>query len=52
MGALSVTGTAKYREPFEPMIGGVTFADYNDLESVSFLVNNEEIYKVNINDIK
>lgn len=34
MGALSVTGTAKYREPFEPMIGGVTFADYNDLESV------------------
>lgn len=25
---------------------------YNDLESVSFLVNNEEIYKVNINDIK
>lgn len=34
MGALSVTGTAKYREPFEPMIGGVTFADYNILESV------------------
>lgn len=34
MGALSVTGTAKYREPFEPMIGGVTFVDYNDLESV------------------
>lgn len=34
MGALSVTGTAQYREPFEPMIGGVTFADYNDLESV------------------
>lgn len=25
---------------------------YNDLESVSFLVNNEEIYKVNINNIK
>ena len=34
MGALSVTGTAKYREPFEPMLGGVTFAEYNDLESV------------------
>lgn len=34
MGALSVTGTAKYREPFEPLIGGVSFADYNDLESV------------------
>ena len=34
MGALSVTGTAKYREPFEPMIGGVKFADYNNLDSV------------------
>ena len=34
MGALSVTGTAKYREPFEPMLAGVSFADYNDLESV------------------
>lgn len=34
MGALSVTGTKKYREPFEPMIGGVSFAQYNDLDSV------------------
>ncbi|MBO5485564.1 MAG: aspartate aminotransferase family protein [Eubacterium sp.] len=34
MGALSVTGTAKYREPFEPMLSGVSFADYNNLESV------------------
>lgn len=34
MGALSVTGNAHYREPFEPLIGGVRFADYNDLESV------------------
>ncbi len=38
MGALSVTGTAKYREPFEPMISGVTFADYNDLDSVKAAV--------------
>ena len=34
MGALSVTGTEHYREPFEPLIGGVKFADFNDLESV------------------
>lgn len=34
MGALSVTGTKKYREPFEPLIPGVSFADYNDLSSV------------------
>ena len=34
IGALSVTGTAHYREPFEPLMGGVKFADFNDLESV------------------
>ncbi len=41
MGALSVTGTAKYREPFEPMLGGVTFADYNDLDSVKEAVTDD-----------
>lgn len=34
MGALSVTGTEKYRAPFEPLISGVSFANYNDLKSV------------------
>lgn len=34
MGALSVTGTEKYRTPFEPLIGGVKFAEFNDLDSV------------------
>lgn len=34
MGALSVTGTKKYREPFEPLIGGVVFAEFNDYEDV------------------
>lgn len=38
MGALSVTGNAHYREPFEPLIGGVKFADFNDLESVKAAV--------------
>lgn len=33
-GALSVTGNPKYREVFEPMIGNIRFADFNDLESV------------------
>ena len=32
MGALSVTGNEHYREPFEPLIGGVKFADFNDLD--------------------
>ncbi|MCM1105595.1 MAG: aspartate aminotransferase family protein [Blautia sp.] len=34
MGALAVTGNAHYQEPFGPMMPGVKFADYNDLESV------------------
>lgn len=33
MGALAVTATAKYRIPFEPLIGGVTFAEFNNLDS-------------------
>ena len=40
-GALSVTGNPKYREAFEPMIGGVKFAEMNDLESVKALVNDK-----------
>ncbi|MCC8151389.1 MAG: aspartate aminotransferase family protein [Lachnospiraceae bacterium] len=34
LGALSVTGTKHYQEPFEPLIPGIRFAKYNDLESV------------------
>jgi len=34
VGAVSVTGNAHYREPFEPLMGGVRFAVFNDLESV------------------
>ena len=34
LGALSVTGNAHYQEPFKPLIGGIRFAKFNDLESV------------------
>ena len=34
LGALSVTGNNHYQEPFEPLLGGIRFADFNDLESV------------------
>lgn len=34
LGALSVTGNAHYRLPFAPLIPGIRFADFNDLESV------------------
>ena len=34
LGALSVTGNTHYQEPFKPLIGGIRFADFNDLDSV------------------
>jgi acetylornithine/N-succinyldiaminopimelate aminotransferase len=39
MGALAVTGNESYRTPFGQLIGGVKFADYNNLDSVKALVN-------------
>lgn len=41
MGALSVTGNAHYQEAFKPLIGGVKFAEFNNLESVKELVNDK-----------
>ena len=34
LGALSVTGNAHYQEPFEPLMPGVRFAEFNNLDSV------------------
>lgn len=34
LGALSVTGNTHYQEPFKPLIGGIRFARFNDLDSV------------------
>lgn len=39
LGALSVTGNDHYQEPFKPLIPGIKFADFNDLDSVKVLVN-------------
>lgn len=39
LGALSVTGNDHYQEPFKPLIPGIKFADFNDLESVKAVVN-------------
>lgn len=41
MGALSVTGNAQYREAFEPLIGNIRFADFNDFESVASAVTDK-----------
>ena len=34
IGALSVTGNAHYQDPFKPLMGGVKFARFNDIDSV------------------
>lgn len=34
VGALSVTGNPHYQEAFKPLMGGVKFAQFNDLDSV------------------
>lgn len=41
IGALSVTGNAHYQEPFEPLLPGVKFAEFNNLDSVKALVTDK-----------
>lgn len=41
LGALSVTGNTHYQDPFKPLIGGIRFADYNDIESVKAQVTDK-----------
>ncbi|HMR47937.1 MAG TPA: acetylornithine transaminase [Arachnia sp.] len=39
MGALAITYTQKYREPFEPLPGEVTFVPYGDVEALRAAVD-------------
>ena len=41
MGALSVTHKPAYREPFEPLVDGVTFVPYGDAEALEAAVDDE-----------
>lgn len=41
VGALSVTGNPHYQEAFKPLMGGVKFADFNDLESVKAQISDK-----------
>ncbi len=41
MGALAATYNAKYRKPYQPLIGGVQFADYNNLESALSVITDK-----------
>ena len=41
MGALAATDSEKYQAPFRPLMPGVTFANYNDLDSARAAITNE-----------
>lgn len=41
LGALAVTGNPHYQEAFQPLIGGVVFAEYNNLDSVKEKINDK-----------
>lgn len=41
MGALSLTGQDKYREPFEPLLAGVTHVTYNDVDALAAALTNQ-----------
>lgn len=41
IGALSVTGNPHYQEAFAPLLPGVKFAEFNNLDSVKALINDK-----------
>jgi acetylornithine/N-succinyldiaminopimelate aminotransferase len=41
MGSLAATDSEKYQAPFRPLMPGVTFANFNDLDSVRAAITNE-----------
>jgi acetylornithine/LysW-gamma-L-lysine aminotransferase len=41
MGALSVTANKKYRDPFEPLLPGVTHVPYNNLEAAATMIGDD-----------
>jgi acetylornithine/LysW-gamma-L-lysine aminotransferase len=41
MGALSVTANKKYRDPFEPLLSGVTHVSYNNFDAASEAIGDD-----------
>ena len=41
MGALSATARSKYQQPFAPLVPGVTFADFNELDSAEEVIGDD-----------
>ena len=51
LGALSLTANEKYQKPFKPLISGIKFAKFNDINSVEKLIN-EKICAIFIETIQ
>lgn len=43
IGSLSVTGNESYRKPFAPLLKGIKFAEFNNIESVKNLITEKTI---------
>lgn len=43
MGSLAATGTARYREPFEPMVPGHHHVPWNDLDAIKAATNEKTV---------
>ena len=41
MGALSATSTEKYRSPFEPLVPGITFAEFNNVDVLDAVITDD-----------
>ena len=43
MGALSATSSSKYRNGFEPLLDGFSFAPLNDIEKFANMIDEETV---------
>ena len=52
LGALALTSKQQYRSPFEPLMPGVTFLEYGDIEAAKDLIKTEKIAAVFVEPIQ
>jgi acetylornithine aminotransferase len=52
MGALALTSKSQYREPFEPVMPGVTFAEYANLEEARKVIRSGKIAAVFVEPVQ
>jgi len=52
MGALSLTGQNKFWQGFDPMLPGIRFAEFNNLDSVARLINKQKTCAIIVEPIQ